>query len=297
MIKEICSKSILSTNRNPSSWFGSLYLMNVYRGCQHKCIYCDSRSECYGIENFDDVLVKINAVELLKKELPRKRKKGTIGTGAMTDPYTPAELQYKLTQDTLKVIADNNYPVHITTKSNLILRDVDIIKSINEIYASVAFTITTTDSTLAKKIEPYAPLPIERLKAMGILSTLGICTGITMMPILPFIEDNPENIVSIIEMAKDYGASFIYGHFGMTLRDRQKQYYFNKLDENFPYLRQKYEKKYITKYGCPANNAKKLKEIFYETCYKYGICTEAPTYTNKISSLQLDLLSNTNSSK
>lgn len=289
MIKEISAKSILSTNKSPSSWFGTMYLMNIYRGCQHKCIYCDSRSECYGIENFDAVLVKVNAVELLKKELRRKRKKGTIGTGAMSDPYTPAELTYKLTQETLKVIADNRYPVHITTKSNLILRDIDILQTINEIYSSVAFTVTTTDSSLAKKVEPFSPLPIERLKAMGILSTLGICTGITMMPILPFIEDNEENILNIVKMAKDYGAQFIYASFGMTLRDRQRQYYFDKLDKSFPDLKSKYEKKFGDSYSCHANNTHKLKNIFLEACYKYGISTKAPSYNNKITALQLSL--------
>ena len=178
MIKEIEAKTLLSRNKKPSSWFGTHYLFNIYRGCQHKCIYCDSRSLCYRIDNFDDLLVKKNSVELLRKELKSKRKKGTIGTGSMSDPYTISEKDYKLTRGCLKVISDYNYPVHITTKSNLILRDVDILTEINKIYACVAMTVTTTNDDLSSIIEPGAPKSSERLKAVGVLSSLGINTCI-----------------------------------------------------------------------------------------------------------------------
>ncbi|HOV26931.1 MAG TPA: radical SAM protein [Pseudobacteroides sp.] len=289
MIKEIKAKTILSTVKNPSSWFGVMYNMNIYRGCEHKCIYCDSRSECYRIESFDDIEVKVNAVDLLDLELSKKRKKGTVGTGAMSDPYTPIEKQYRLTQKALKVLAENRYPVHITTKSNLILRDVDILQEINKIHASVAFTITTTDNTIAQKVEPNAPSPIERLNAMGVLSTLGICTGITMMPILPFIEDNTNNIIEIVKLAKEFGASFIYPSFGMTLRDRQRNYYYEKIERLFPGVKEKYEKSYGNYYCCNSKSVSKLKEAFFESCNKYGVSTKIPTYANKLTSIQLSL--------
>ncbi len=263
--------------------------MNIYRGCSHGCIYCDSRSECYRIENFEDIVVKTNAVDLLRKELATKRNKGTIGTGAMSDPYIPTEKEYKLTRNALEVIAQRRFPVHITTKSNLVLRDIDIISEINKIYASVSITITTTDDELAKKIEPFAPLPSDRLKAIGILATLGVTVGITMMPILPFIEDNIENIADIVRKAKEYGVGYIYPAFGVTLRDRQREYYYDKLDNLFPGLKSKYEKKFGNYYSCSANNIKKLKQTFYEECNKYDISTSMPSYENKVSQVQLSI--------
>ncbi len=287
MIIETKAKSILSTNKNPSNWFGVKYTMNIYRGCQHGCIYCDSRSECYHIENFDDIIVKTNAVELLKKEISRKRGRDTIGTGAMSDPYTPVEKKYKLTQGALKVIADNRFPVNITTKSNLILRDLDILEQISKVDAIVGFTVTTWDDALASKIEPFTPKPSERYKAMGILSLLGIRTGIVLMPILPFIEDNKQNIIEIIKRANDAGAQFIYPSFGMTLRDRQRAYYYNMLDKNFPGLKEKYMKRYGDRYSCGINNYQSIKDTFYENCNKYNISTDMPSYKNKVNSIQL----------
>jgi DNA repair photolyase len=289
MIKEIQAKSILVTSKNPSGWFGAKYNMNIYRGCQHGCIYCDSRSECYQIENFDDIIVKANAIELLKSELPRKRIKGTIATGAMSDPYIPLEKQYNLTGQALRVIADHRYPVQITTKSNLVLRDVEMLQEINKTYACVAFTITTCDDSLAKKVEPFAPSSTQRLEAMGILSSLGICTGITMMPILPFIEDSVENITEIVKKAKEYGAQFIFPAFGMTLRDRQREYYYRKLDELFPGTREKYEKRFKNYYSCSVSSYAKVKNAFYETCNKYGVSTKIPTYESKKTVAQLSL--------
>lgn len=290
MIKEIQAKSILIPSKSPSHWFGAKYIMNIYRGCEHRCIYCDSRSDCYKIEDFDNLEIKVNAIDLLKKEISRKRSKDTIGTGAMSDPYTISEKKYRLTEKALEVIADRGFPVHITTKSNLILRDIDIIQSISRIYASVAFTITSFDDDMSKKIEPFAPSATDRFNAMGILSTLGIVTGITLMPILPFIQDNEKNIVEIIKRAKDYGASYIYPCFGVTLRDRQREYFYKQLDEKFKGVRANYEKKFGDKYMCNVNNASKLKKVFYETCDKYNISTEMPSYKKELTSMQLSYL-------
>lgn len=271
MIKEIRAKKILSNLKNPDPWFGIKYNMNLYRGCEHGCIYCDSRSQCYQIDNFDIIHVKINALELLKKELSSKREKGTVGTGSMSDPYIPIEKELRLTREALKVIASYYFPVHVITKSDLVVRDKDILQDINRIYGAVSFTITTCDDDLAKKIEPRAPSPSSRYRAMEILAEAGIYTGLTMMPILPFIEDDEENIRCIVEKAAAHGARYIIPSFGMTLRDKQRAYYYKQLDRLFPELRRKYEVKYGNQYVCSVNNAHKLIGKFKELCNRYNI--------------------------
>lgn len=266
MIKEVMAKGLLSHSTKPDPWFGIKYNMNLYRGCQHQCIYCDSRSECYQIANFNDIEVKVNAIELLQKEIMSKRIKGTIGTGSMSDPYLPLEKKYKLTRNALKVIRDSDFPIHIITKGSLVARDADLLQDISRIYAAVSFTITTSDDDLAKKIEPGASSPTERLKAMKKLADKGVYTGITMMPILPFIEDNESNILDIVEKAKENGAKYIIPWFGMTLRDRQKAHYYEKLDRFFPNLKYKYQEKFGNRYQCDANNSKELWEAFKSKC-------------------------------
>ncbi|MBN2015337.1 radical SAM protein [Candidatus Dojkabacteria bacterium] len=293
MIKEIKAKVLLSHYRQPDPWFGLKYNMNLYRGCQHQCIYCDSRSECYRIENFNDILVKINAVELLKKELPRKRVKGTIGFGAMNDCYMPLERKLKLTRKALEVIAEFKFPVHILTKSDLVLRDLDVLKEISKVYAAVSFTITTADDELGKKVEPNAPLVSKRYKAIKTLSEHGIYAGITMMPILPFLEDTEENITAIVKKAHYAKAKYIIPSFGMTLRDRQRDYYYRKLDELFPGLSQKYRKSFGERYSCAARNAKKLNKLFKNLCKKHEIATRiTPFKTDTSKQLNLVQLGN-----
>ena len=225
MIKEITAKTLLSSAKQPDPWFGIKYTMNLYRGCQHQCIYCDSRSECYQIEDFDhDVLVKANALDLLREELPRKRVKGTVGTGSMNDPYMPLEAKLNLTGRALEIIADHRFPVHVITKSDLVVRDADILADIGRVYAAVSFTVTAADDDLSRKLEPGAPPTSKRFAALAALAARGIYTGVTMMPILPFIEDNAENIAGIVAQAAAAGASYIMPAFGMTLRDRQRAY-------------------------------------------------------------------------
>ena len=278
MIKEITAKVLLNPVKQPDDWFGLKYNMNLYRGCQHQCIYCDSRSECYQIENFSDVLVKVNALELLRNELPRKRVKGTIGTGSMNDPYMPLEAQRNLTGQALQVIAEHRFPVHIITKSDLVLRDLHTIREINQVYAAVTFTITTADDMLGKKIEPGAARVSARFRAMQILAENGVLTGVTLMPVLPFLEDNVENIRQIVTRAHEAGASYIIPSFGMTLRDRQREYYFGKLDQLFPGLRREYGKEFGHQYRLPANNAQELEKEFHGLCDRYGIATRIPQF-------------------
>lgn len=279
MIKEIQGKVLLSHVKNaPDPWFGLTYTINLYRGCQHQCIYCDSRSACYRIENFKDILVKVNAIDLLQRELATKRIKGTIGTGAMNDPYMPVEKQYNLTRRALIQIAHYRFPVHVITKSTLVLRDIDVLKSISQVYATVSFSITTANDRLAKQIEPGASKASERFDAMAQLAQHGIATGVTMMPLLPFIEDYEDNVRTILTRARDSGASYVIPNFGVTLRDRQRVYYYDKLDKLFPGLRKSYERRYGTRYYCAVPKAGKLAELFKEICAEYGIATRLTPY-------------------
>ncbi|WP_135547831.1 SPL family radical SAM protein [Paenibacillus cymbidii] len=288
-MKPVESKTILSVNKHPSSWFGVKYSLNLYRGCELQCIYCDSRSERYGIDDFHNVTVKTNALQLLDKELAAKRKRATVGTASMSDPYTHTERKLHLTRSALELIARHRFPVHITTKSNLILRDVDVLEELNRVYASVAFTITTADDELAARIEPYAPSPTDRFKALGVLSALGITTSITMMPILPFLEDDPANVRAIVDKAAAYGVRHIVAAFGMTLRDRQRDYYFRKLDELFPGTREKYERRFGEAYQARANQYAKLAAAFHEACRRHGISTAMPSYESVNAAVQLRL--------
>jgi DNA repair photolyase len=284
MIKEIYAKVILSHVKQPESWFGLKYNMNLYRGCQHQCIYCDSRSTCYQIENFKEILVKVNAIELLVDELSRKRVKGTIGFGSMNDPYMPVERKMNMTGRALEVIARFGFPVHIITKSDLVLKDLEVLKEINRVYSAVSFTITTTDEGLAKKVEPGAPAPLKRLEAIRTLSENGILTGVTMMPILPFLEDNEENISQIVIQAKEAGASYIIPTFGMSLRSGSRDYYYEKLDQEFPGLRRKYEQQYGLQYQCPSNRWMELQELFLELCDRLNIATKITPYAPELAS-------------
>ena len=230
-------------------------------------------SACYGIEDFRDVLVKVNAVALLEAEIQRKRQKGTIGTGSMSDPYTWAERQYNLTGRALEVIARHGFPVHLTTKSDLVLKDLEALREINRTWASVSFTVTTADDELAGKLEPGAPRPSARFEAMRVLSEAGIYTGTTMMPILPFIEDNEGNVRAIVERTREAGGRYVLPWLGMTLRDRQRDHYYRELDRLFPGLRARYEARFGERYSCAACNATELGALVQELGERYGLAT------------------------
>ena len=234
----IPAKAIISGYSQNNSWFGNNYNMNIYKGCSHGCIYCDSRSDCYRVDNFDRVRAKENALALIERELKSKRKKGVVGTGAMSDPYNPFEKEYNLTRGALELINRFGFGVSIATKSNLIVRDIDILKEISKHSpVLVKITITAACDTLCKKIEPHAALSSQRFEVIRELSEEGIFTGILMMPILPFIEDTEDNISRIIDLAYQKGEKFIYNAFGMTLRQNQRDWYYTKLDELFPRIK------------------------------------------------------------
>lgn len=283
------AKKLLSHVKQPDDWFGLKYNMNLYRGCQHQCIYCDTRSECYQIENFEnEIIYKANTIELLRKELASKRVKGTIGLGSMNDPYQPLETTKKLTRKAMEIIAEFQFPIHIITKSDLVLEDIDLLKQISKTYASVSFSITTTDDELAMIIEPGAAPVSKRLEAIKELNKNGIQAGIVMMPILPFLEDNVENISNIVTKGHEHNTAYILPSFGMTMRDRQRTYYYKKLDEYFPGIKQKYIEKFGGSYSCSVNNYHKLKEVFNELCKKFEIPKFIPQY-NQHTDEQLEL--------
>lgn len=268
----IPAKTIVSGYMEENRWFGNNYNMNIYKGCCHGCIYCDSRSECYRVENFDEVRAKENALALIERELKSKRRTGVVGTGAMSDPYNPFEKQYMLTRGALELINKYKFGSAIATKSNLVTRDIDILKSI-QIHSPVIvkITITSFDDELCKKIEPNVAVSSKRFSAIKELSENELFAGILMMPILPFLEDNEENIKNIITSAHESGAKFIYPAFGVTLRQNQRDWYYNKLDENFPGIKQKYINQFGNSYGCSSPNGNKLKQIFKALCKKYNM--------------------------
>lgn len=267
----IACKTILQKNKT-SEWFGNDYNMNLYKGCCHGCIYCDSRSDCYGIENFDTVKAKENCIEILRDELKRKVRSGVIGTGAMSDPYNPFEKTERLTEKALMLIDAYNFGVTVITKSALITRDIDLYKQISEHSPVLCkMTVTTCDDDLCRKIEPNVSVSSERFDALAKMSEAGLKTGITLMPVLPFIEDSEENILGIVRKAHECGVNYIYPAFGMTLRMNQRKHYYRELDKLFPGLSDKYRKYYGERYKCVSPNAKRLWKIFSEECGRLGI--------------------------
>ncbi len=268
----IKAKTILSKVKYGNEWYGIDYNMNLYRGCSHRCIYCDSRSNCYHIDNFDIVRGKENALYILEKELCKKREKGVIGIGAVSDPYNPLEKEFEQTRGALKLISKYGFGVSIDTKSDLILRDIDLLKEINlKNNVIIKFTITTPNDELSKIIEPGVSSSSKRLQAIKKLSDNGIYVGIMMNPVLPFITANEEDIKKLVKLASESGAKFIHTYMGMTLRENQRDYYYDKLDQNFVGLKEKYIKYYGDRYNCIAPNYKILYKIFTDECDKYGI--------------------------
>lgn len=262
------AKTILTKVKGSESWYGIDYNMNLYKGCSHGCIYCDSRSNCYQIKNFNIVRGKLNAISTLERELSRKEK-GVIGMGSMSDPYNPQEKKYEITRDALKLIQKYNYGVSIDTKSDLVLRDIDCLKEISKKNnVIVKFTITTASDELSKKIEPHVCPSSKRFAAIKKLSDNGIFVGIMINPVLPFITDSAENIRSLVRLAHESGAKFIHTYMSMTLRDNQREYYYSKIS---PEIKKRYIETYKESYLCYPLNAKMLYRIFMEECEKCGI--------------------------
>lgn len=258
------AKSILSSQNG----------MNIYRGCSHGCIYCDSRSKCYNMDHdFEDIEVKVNAPELLEAALRKKRKKCMISTGSMCDPYMHIEEKLGYTRKCLELIDKYGFGVAVLTKSNRILRDLDLLTSINrKSKCVVQMTLTTYDESLCRILEPVVCTTRERFEVLKIMNENGIPTVVWLDPILPFINDTEENLRGILDYcvrAKVYG--IICFGIGMTLREGNREYFYSKLDRHFPGLREKYHRKYGYSYEVTSDNNGKLMEIFYDECRKHGI--------------------------
>ncbi len=243
--------------------------MNIYRGCSHGCIYCDSRSEVYGkTYTFNDIDVKINAVDLLDKELARRQETCMLTTGSMTDPYIPLEAELQNTRKCLDVIAKHGFGVALLTKSDLILRDIDLLKKINEkAKCVVQMTLTTYDEELCKIIEPDVCTTKRRLEVLIEMKKAGIPTIVWLTPILPFINDSVENINGILNYCKEAQVNGIltFG-IGMTLRYGNREYYYKKLDEHFPGIKREYMKKYGSAYGLKPPNSIKIARLVKDFC-------------------------------
>lgn len=264
---EIEAKAILSARNG----------MNIYRGCTHGCIYCDSRSTCYQMDHaFEDVAVKRNAPELLEDALRRKRRRCMIGTGSMCDPYLPLERETRLTRRCLEIIARHGFGVSVLTKSDLILRDLDLLKRINEqSKAVVCTTLTTFDEELCRILEPHVCTTRQRFEMLDMMHRNGIHTGVWLCPILPFINDTEENLRGLLGYCFEAGVEVIVNFgMGVTLRDGDRQYFYQQLDTYFPGLKEQYIGTFGDHYDCPSPNAAKLSRIFREECRAHGIICE-----------------------
>lgn len=267
----ISAKSILSKSRT-NEWFGTDYTMNLYKGCHHGCVYCDSRSECYQIDQFDKVRAKKQAIELLSEELSGKKKKGVVGTGSMSDPYNFFERSQELTLRSLKLFHHFGYGVSIATKSSLVTRDQRILKEIAQHSpVNVSLSVSTMNDELAKKIERSVSPPSQRLEAIRQLAASGVYAGVILMPMLPFLTDDWSTIELIVLKAAEAGAKYVYPFFGMTLRDRQKEHYFRFLAHYFPEILIKYKKSYGHGYYCEIQNQAQIASKFHALCDKLGM--------------------------
>ena len=248
--------------------------MNLYRGCSHGCIYCDARSDCYRMDHaFEDIEVKENALDLLEDALRRKRKRCMIGTGAMSDPYIPLEPELEYTRKALLIIEKYGCGVALQTKSDRVLRDLDILKRISEkTKAVVQITLTTADENLCQIIEPHVSTTKERLEALKILRDNGIPTVVWLCPILPYINDTRENIEAILEMCIEARVcGVICFGMGLTLRDGNREYFYRQLDRHFPGLKERYIREYGSRYEIPSPRSDELMRLFHHTCEKNGI--------------------------
>lgn len=273
--------------------------MNLYRGCSHGCIYCDSRSKCYHIEHdFEDIEIKANAIELLEGALKRKRTKCMLGTGSMTDPYIPLESEIGNVRKALSLAYQYGFGFTLITKSSRVLKDLDLLKKINtETKCVVQLTLTTYDEDLCKKLEPNVSTTRERFEVLKELRNAGIPTVVWLCPILPFINDTEENITGILNYcieAKVYG--IICFDMGLTLREGNREYFYKKLDQHFPGMKEKYIQTYGNQYVLSSPRNSSLMRLFHQTCAENGIVHDNKeifeylnTFEEKQNNVQLSL--------
>jgi len=271
-IPTVPAKSIVYRvgNANTLSWLD--YSMNIYRGCNHGCIYCDSRSDCFRNTDFDTVKVKENALQIVRDDLRRKVKLGVVHTGAMSDPYNSLEAELKLSRNALELINAFGFGTSIATKSSLVTRDIDVLCDIkSHAPVMVSFSVIAACDELCKKIEPNVSVTSERFEALSLLASAGIFCGVYLNPVLPFLTDTTENILQILRMAKDAGAKYVHTYMSMTLRPGSREHYFAQLDNHFPDIRQKHAKRYGMRKYNQSPNEKKLWDVFAAECERLGL--------------------------
>ena len=274
----IPAKHILIRSKS-TAWFGTDHTVNLYRGCCHGCLYCDSRSDCYRNPDFDRVTAKADALRILRDELARKVRPAFIAMGAMSDPYNPFEEELLLTRHALELIDAYDCGVSVDTKSDLIVRDIDLYQSIQAHSPVICkLTVTTVDEDLAAKVEPRAPSPARRLAAIRSLAQAGLFCGVLLMPVLPFLEDRHEQVLAVVDRSADAGAKFIYPGFGVTMRQGQREYFLRELDRAFPgeHLSRRYLARYGDRYRCPSPRARELWEVFAARCRERGLLYQMP---------------------
>lgn len=248
--------------------------MNLYRGCQHGCIYCDARSACYQMDHaFEDIEVKENAIALLEDALKRKRSRCMIGTGAMSDPYMPLEETLGYTRQALEVICKYGFGVTLLTKSTRVLRDLDLLQRINrQAKCVVQMTLTTFDESLCRKLEPAVSTTRERAEALNRFRDAGIPTVVWLCPILPFLNDTPENLNGILDYCEEAGVRGIINFgMGLTLREGNREYFYKHLDRHFPGLKEQYIRRYGNAYELPSPRQSELMHLFHQRCRRAGI--------------------------
>ena len=278
-METVPAKTIVTRTKS-GGWFGTEYNMNLYRGCCHGCIYCDSRSACYHIEDFGRVRPKADALAIVRDDLRRKTRAGVVATGAMSDPYNPLERQLCLTRHALELLAAFGFGVAIDTKSGLVARDCDVL---TEVAAAmpvlVKFSFSTWDDALAARLEPGAPPPSARFAAMERLAREGLYTGAVLMPVLPGLTDTRETVQELVRRVAAAGGRFCYCWPGVTLRTGSREYYYAALDREFPGLRERYQRRYGDRYRCLVPGVRRFWECFTGACTTYGLPWEMAAIT------------------
>lgn len=248
--------------------------LNLYRGCTHGCIYCDSRSKCYQMDHkFEDIEVKTNAIAILRDQLQKKRRPCMISTGAMTDPYLHGEEKLRLTRQSLELVEELGFGVTLLTKSDRVLQDLDLIQRINEkTKAVVQVTLTTMDDVLARKIEPRVAVTSKRIQVLKECQKRGIPTVVWLGPLLPFLTDTKENVTALLAACHETGVTGIVNFgFGVTLREGNREYFYHQLDRLFPGMKQRYIHAFGNSYEYHSPQNAELMALFHERCEEYGI--------------------------
>ena len=264
--------------------------MNLYRGCRHGCIYCDSRSACYRMEHpFEDIEVKQNALTLLEDALRRKRRPCMIATGSISDPYTPPEEELRYTRRALELILQYGFGITLLTKSSLVLRDLDLLQRINsQTKCVVQMTLTTWEESLCRILEPNVSTTAERFAALMKLKEAGIPTVVWLCPILPFLNDTAENINRLLDCCEQAGVrGIVQFGMGVTLRQGNREYFYRQLDRHFPGLKERYIRTYGNAYVLESPNGRELLELLHRRCRDAGILHDNPSVFRYLQEMEI----------